>query len=417
MNVVLSPPSGHAESYLDITFRARFNEPVEQVEITIFNDTSGESLDILGVIGGHIVLGKTAVFRKTQLAEGFINIFNRDKMNKKFGFYRSVNIKFIARIMTNGNEHVIEDVVTFYNESKSLDADIIPFDMVLDSTKIDIEHNIPMGIQIISDVEKSYEICIKADNSDTRCNFVVSTKRGRTNIQIPAEIIYADLELENEINRRKRYRLYYVKREGVTFARLMNKKYVPIADTQITFRLPEKIMPQAQSRLSPTGTELSKDFVLSDRYLVHTHKDFSSFGKKTDFHPRRLDHLTRFLHEAQHMTESQNRIRSFKVTKDDLTDETRETMRSDALRRQSRIKQAHRYPKDREQMMQSFSTTYEEQFSANVTTDLFYLLVSPPKDDKGPSSKESKEPIRAFQAPPIRTPSAGCLPCSRRRRK
>ncbi len=411
MNIMLSPPSGHTDSYLDVTFKIQFDQSVSEAKITVFNDTSKEPLDILGVIGGHIILERTAIFRNTGAAEGFINIFNKDKMNKKFALLRSVDIRFVAEMICDGKEITEEETVVFYNESMSLDAGIVPFDLILDNSEIDIEHGVPMGLSVISDTEKSYEICIKSEGSDNKCNFSIASQRGRTSIKVPAELIYSDLELEDDKNRQKRYQMYYVKREGVTFARLMNKKHIPIANTDLTFRLPKTLMPQAQLRKTPIGTELSEDFVLSDRYLVHTHKDFSSFGKKSDFHPKRLSYLTRFFHEAQSMVaKSQQKIKGMSIDgKPDLTEKSREVLRTESLRLQSRMKKAHLHSKDKEQIMQSFALPYEQKFGANVTVDLFYLMATSANDD-------DEKPVKAFHAPKSKS-TPGCLPCSRRKRK
>lgn len=407
MNIVLSPPSGHADSYLDITFRIRFDEKVDQAKITVFNDTVNEPLDILGVIGGFISLETTAIFKDSLMAEGFINIFNQDKMNKKLGAYQSVDIRFVAEVTINGEQSTIENVVVFYNESQSLDADIIPFDVSIDNPDLDIASGEPLRINVTSDVDKSYEIAIKSEFSEAVCNFMVAARKGRTSISIPSEVIYSDLELDRK--RSTKCGLYYVKRKGVTYARLMNHVYIAISNSALTFRAPKTLMPKAQTRLSPIGTELGDDFVLSDRYLVHTHKDFSSFGKKTDFHPRRLSYLTRFFHESQDMIQPKS-IKSLGVSEEEnMTDRIKESIRTEELKKHDDIKNAHQYSEDRGKLMKAFSYTYEQQYGANVKTDLFYLLVSAPPE------KETSRPIEAFQAP-LMTKGKGCLSCARRRK-
>ena len=132
MNFNLDPSSGFADSYLDVEFSVIIPEHPKTV-IRIHNEISGDQLQILGTSFGYILGGTDLVLKEKTSTIGHINIFNHDKMNKKFLSYRSVTLKCIAEFYNDEDEKVgeEEESVTFYNEMHSLDAEVIPIDLII----------------------------------------------------------------------------------------------------------------------------------------------------------------------------------------------------------------------------------------------------------------------------------------------
>lgn len=286
----LKPSSGHADSCLDVKFYIKVDQ-AEKLKIELFNDTVNEQLNILSVTQGCIEEEVRAiVFSNTM--EGYINIFNQDKLNKKFNQYNSVDIKCVVTI---DDIHKEEEIITFYNESKPLDADIIPFDVIIDNPEVDLRNLVPLSLHIICDSEKKYELSIRSINDNKFCSFEVVTKKGRTDVLVPAEVLWADLDLSSG---HKKYQLYWTKFEGITYMRFMNRKYIPISDSRITFNT-TNIKPLSQNRKGPTGKDMSSDFVLSHRYFVHTWKEFTAFSNRIISWNRNMDKALQFIHESQ----------------------------------------------------------------------------------------------------------------------
>ena len=276
MKLTLDPPSGHSDSYLDVSFKVE-TDMSDKIEIQFFNITTNEPLEILSVTQGYIFEEYTVITKNTNVVEGFINIFNKDKMNEKLKDYIRVEIKCFIKIYKENT--VIEEVSTifFYNESQSLDANIIPFDLIIDNPNLDLENNVPLKMCIISDNDKKYELAIRSSDSRSMCTFDVFAKKGKNDIYLPSEIIWYDLQIVHNYN--KKFQIYWAKFEGVNHMRFMNRKYVLIENTDITFNA-RTMKPKPQTRLGPTGVDLSQDFILSHRYFVHTWKDYSAFGEQ-----------------------------------------------------------------------------------------------------------------------------------------
>jgi len=188
--------------------------------------------------------------------------------------------------------------------SKSLDNTIIPFDLVIDNSQIDMKNNIPLSMHIVCDAERKYELCIKDEDNTARCTFEVITKEGCTDILLPSEIIWSDLRLSQNYD--KIFRLYWVKFEGKDHMNFVNRTYVPIDNGRITFN-DNKIMPQSQRRLSPTMSDLPRDFILSHRYFVPTWKDFSGFNMD-NLNYNAMSYQIRFLNEIQ---DKEQQVQSF----------------------------------------------------------------------------------------------------------
>ncbi len=299
MKFKLDPPSGHAESYLDVRFLAEF-EKADRAEIRIFNDSVKQPLEILAVTYGFITNETTAVIKNSSSIEGFINIFNRDKMNKGFTTYTSVDIRSEMTLYRGDTKEVVENITTFYNESKSLDSEVIPFDVHVNNSEIHLGQNEPLKLSLVCDSDKQFELSVRHDLGNQVCVFEVYAKKGRTDVSLPCEVLFADLGLKELGKNRRTFDLCWTKFEGLDYSKVMNRKNIKIPNISITL-VGERMMPQPQGRLGPLEP-LSEDFVLSDRYFVHTHKDFSGFGAKL-FNTIKMKRLTFFMHEAQDMTD------------------------------------------------------------------------------------------------------------------
>lgn len=346
----LDPSSGYADSYTDIQFVVKF-PMADKTEISFFNQVAAMDLDILGVDTGHIVQEITAVVENANLVRGYINLFNKDKMNTRLSDYTSVDIKCKVVSIRGEDTSSEEQTVTFYNQSKSLDGPIIPFDLILNSTEVDVESNVPLRMHIICNTAKKYELCIQSDDGKSKCTFEIYTKDGRTTLDLPSEVICSDLELTK--NHHKRFQMYWVKFEGVTYQKTMNRKFIPIDNTELHFNA-KVTNPMPQDRIGPLGP-LSDDFVLSGRYFVHTWRRFSGLGNVVEgYGPRRLNYLTRFMHEAQNMHQVQERVLKTHKT-NDMTRDVHKAIRDDAL--QNRVIRSFPSPKQKE-FLTSLSGAY-----------------------------------------------------------
>jgi hypothetical protein len=191
LKFILDPPSGHAESYLDVRFVASF-EKVDKAEVRIFNQLANQPLEILAVSYGYIVDEKVAVIKNAASIEGFINIFNRDKMNSAFTQHVSIDIRCEVTLYKGNTKEVEESTVTFYNESKSLDCEVIPFDVQINNPEIDLSRNEPLRLTFVCDSAKHFEMSIRPTQGERACVFEVDTRPGHTNISVPSEMIAFD---------------------------------------------------------------------------------------------------------------------------------------------------------------------------------------------------------------------------------
>lgn len=293
MNFTLDPPSGHSSSCLDIKFEFS-TEKLDKVKLQIFNDTTGQKLEILSVSSGYIQEELIVISTSNQVS-GYINLFNRDKMNDQFSRFSSVVIRCVATIERKGKETKEEAFVEFFNESKSLDSEIVPFDLIIDNPNIDIKNNIPLSMHMICDSERKFELSIRSDDGKDQCTFEVISKDGRTDFILPAEVIFSDLNFS--VNWHKKFNIYWVKFEGIDYLKFMNRKYIVLPESSITLNSKE-IMPLPQERRGPVGY-LSDDFVLSHRYLVHTWRGYSEFGDPPQMTKLDIQKRRRFIHEIQ----------------------------------------------------------------------------------------------------------------------
>jgi len=293
----VDPPSGHAESCLDIRFMVKVDK-ADRMQIEIFNETINTRLELLSVSKGVISEERTAIVKRANFVEGYVNLFNKDKMNSRLTNLVKVDLKCVVQIELDGKTTTEEAVLPFYNESQSLDSHIIPFDLILDNHEIDIKNNIPLSMQIVCDAEEKYELAVKSTAGEI-CTFEVVTKKGRNQVILPSEILWHELGIHKNIG--GKCQLYWVKFEGIDHMKYVNRKYVPIAESTITFN--DVLMsPRPQQRLGPTGKDLTPDFVLSHRYFVPTFQDFTSLGEIANQSRTASEtnvNRIRFLHETQ----------------------------------------------------------------------------------------------------------------------
>lgn len=272
----LNPPSGFADSCLDIEFSV-LTERADIINVELFNETTKEQIEFLSVNRGFISNSNVVTAKNTDRVSGFINLFNKDRMHKKLIGHTKVDIK--CKVATRrGDKSTVEEIITcFYNESQSLDAGLIPFDLIIDNPDIDVKNNIPLNMHMVCDSEKKFELAVKSLDGDEVHTFEVVTRKGMTDFSLPSEMLWYDLHLSK--NRKNKFQIYWVKFEGVDYMNFMNRHYIPIEGTRITFNS-DKMKPKSQKRNGPHMV-LPNDFVISHRYFVHTWKEYTAFGDKS----------------------------------------------------------------------------------------------------------------------------------------
>ncbi len=339
INFNLTPSSGYADSYWDIKFTVEFDMADLSI-VKIFNKTINEDIDILGVSSGYIKNEKTAIDKNVNQIEGYINIFNKDKMNKKFINFLSVDIECVVEMHRGSNVSEEKQTLVFYNEGKSLDASVIPFDLVIDNTNIDIKNNIPLRMHVICESEKLIELCIRSETGDVECPFDVFAKKGRTDVVLPSEVIFHDLDFNK--NSLRKFNIYYIKHEGIDLSGFVNRKYISIHNSRIELNS-RLLTPEPQTRIGPTSINLSNDFVLSDRYFVHTYKEYTSYSGRLMHSKEKMTNLTRFMHESQHMMAISEKKKKVKKLDVDKEKQIRKEIRRQSFRDEFSKKEAFKF--------------------------------------------------------------------------
>lgn len=397
MNFSLDPSSGFADSYLDVEFSVVVPDH-PKVVIHIHNETSGDQLQILGTSFGHILNGNNLILKNKISTTGHINIFNHDKMNKKFLAYRSVTLKCIAEFYDNKNQKIgeEEESVIFYNETHSLDADIIPFDLIIHNKTVNVTENEALSIDVISDIPRKYELCINSLDDKLRCHMEVTARAGKTTVSIPAEFLYYDLSLRD--NKNKKFKFSYVKHQGTTISRVANRRYISIQDSEINFQISGGMTPVPQCRRDPIGRLISEKFVISDRYLVMCPGEYSGFARKSEFGKEKLMDLTMMINEGQHMYALSRQIKQFEANNDAVNINT--TEKSLQLTKQANQKQRPRILASQVRLMQSVSRVY----------DTISSKIKPPTLQ--PKTAQSFSVNKT-----VNQDKSGCTPCSRKRKQ
>lgn len=305
MKFELDPPSGYAGSYLDVKFTVSFDK-TERAEICLFNKTSNQQINILSATC-RIINGTNLIAEKTDRVSGYINIFNHDKMNSKMEKIPLIEISCNLKMINGELETMEEKTTEFYNESMSLDYEVPPFTLLIQNKEIDLDAGDPLKMKIVSDKEQKYEIAIKPNNGSSMYVFEILSKNGELCFEIPSEILSHHLNF----NRTRQFVFYSIRYEGMTSTGHMNRKFIQIPELRVCFKGDLKLKPQ--KRTGPDGSDLSDDFVLSDRYFVHTMKEFTSLNQPVE-NIQSMSNMPRLLHEAfalqqlekQPMIENQN---------------------------------------------------------------------------------------------------------------
>lgn len=359
----LDPPSGYADSYADIKFIATFDNS-DRIELELINDSINSKLEILSIDKGYISNETTAIGTKCDNLTGYINIFNKDKMNTSLRNLPFVNITCKA-CLYRGPEKISEEVThTFYNQSQSADGDIVPFDIVVSGKTIDVANNNHIVLYVISGESKRYELSIQSKDKKNTCFFEVLAKKGKTEVNLPIELLYSDLELEK--NHSKSFDVYWTKFEGITHTKYMNRKYVKIDGSELHSNS-DKLIAKKQNRNGPIG-RLPNSFILSDRYLVHTWQNFSGFHGQANHKTKRLDYLTRFMFESQSMGNPDlEKVELFSSNKDVNISESQKATRKHSLYK----KMIGSKSQARQNMfVETFSQLYEPKDSDQKSTHI-----------------------------------------------
>ncbi len=393
MEFRLNPPSGYADSYLDIEFIVEFTGS-DKVMISLFNETSSEHLDILGVNNGYVLDGNNAVCKNCSKISGHINIFNDDKMNRKFRTHNSVVIRCEIHREINDKIHKEDQIIEFYNEAESLDAAIVPFDITIQNSEVDVENNKPLVVDVVSESFRNFELCIKSTDDVVSCSFEISAKKGKTTIHVPAEYMYYDLDLKR--NKRKKFQIYYAKYQGVNFSRLANRKYILISKL-VEFKVGKGLTSQPQTCLGPTNQNLNNNFMVSDRYLVPCPKRYSGLTQKTSFGLPKLMDLTMLLYESQDLRQISREIQQF--ASDGSREKIRETGNALHLAKMKDNESRPVVSLDQFQLMNAVSGSYDK-----VSAQYLINTSMPPLSGVSTISNAQKDQ------------NADCLPCARKRR-
>ena len=163
--MILDPPSGHTDSYLDIRFRIDLEEAVSSIKVRLFNDTVKEQLKIIAIVSGYISRETTAIVTDTDHIEGYINLFSDDKMNRRLSAFPNVDIWAEVELTKDNKTEIVTLKHEFYNESKSLDSSVLPFDLVIEKSEINLDDHETLRLYLITDVEKNYELSIRSEDA------------------------------------------------------------------------------------------------------------------------------------------------------------------------------------------------------------------------------------------------------------
>lgn len=291
MKLELDPPSGYAGSYLDVKFTVSFDK-CERAELSLYNKTFSQPLTILSA-NGRILNGTNLIVEKTDTATGYINIFNNDKMNDRMEKQPLIEISCSIETIDGEDKKQDEISVEFYNESMSLDRDVPPFDLQIKNTEIDLSQGEPLTLTVTSNKEQKYEIAIKSLLGTEMYMFDIIAKQGECTFSVPCEVLSHHLELKPSYQ--QKFVVNFVKYEGLTPTGHMNRKIIPFSNIELSFK--GSVKPKPQKRNAPDGSPLNDDFILSDRYFVHTYKEFTSLGRQ----PENIQSITnapRLLHEV-----------------------------------------------------------------------------------------------------------------------
>jgi len=226
----------------------------------------------------------------------------------------------------------------------------------------------PLRLYMVCDTEQIFELSFRSQDNTVTYSFEVFSKEGRTEFIIPCEVLFYNLKIDRATHRK--FSLYYTKFEGLDYGGFVNRKFIPISNSSITFSS-SKLLPEPQERIGPLGTELSSNFSISDKYYVPTWKDFTSSSNKREI-TREMINFSRFFHEAQIMRQEaqHTNIQAFKVETMDTETNIRRTRRVSALEEVGKEK---RETFSNKSLLEKFASTYSKRSMGLMSTELNYV--------------------------------------------
>jgi len=265
MHISLNPPSGLDNSYFDVEFTINFDNSLKHkpTKIKLFNEI--QQLNILAT-NNCVIRNNEIVCDKTpSILSGYINLFNDDKMNQKLSTYVKMAIKCTVDDLTT-KETFTSDTV-FYNESFSVDQQILPF-----SLKVPEETDFTEDILITITTDKEMKLHLQLESAHKEFDFHVVTKNGTTDIKIPREMIFHEIITDES----EKISFNYLKESGITPFNTVNRKKIKIPNCT-TKVVSTNLVLNPQTRKGPLGNDLDEtEFILSDRYFVPVIKDYTN---------------------------------------------------------------------------------------------------------------------------------------------
>lgn len=303
MQITITPSSGHFDKYLDIYFKIKFDTFIENGKLTFLNTSmNDQSIEILGSNTSIIHNGIELLVNKTDTVDGFLNLFPNDASTFNLQQLNTVEIK----ISLNCPDTSIVDNISFFNESISIDSNILPFDLQIINKTIDIEKHEPLKISIISQVQNKYEFVIMSECKTKQYVFDVLCHPGQNDIEIPASVLFEELQLDKFGF--SSFIMSWIKFQGKDFKGFLLRKNIHIPFVKIKFNGTVNFRPLPSVFTDLKGDPFSNSFILSDRYLVPVHKEFSAFGKNKTFDNRYLFFMMLYRHENQDIRDEIHKI-------------------------------------------------------------------------------------------------------------
>jgi len=216
----ISPYSGFDNSYFDIRFSIVLDKtyPDGKYKVYFVNKEIGSKIDVLAVSNGHIDEDGYIVGNSKHQIDGYFNLFNDDKMNTKLEPFPKIDIECNVVF----EDKTYSKTVSFFNESFSVNNEILPFDFILENKKIDLASGKPFEFGISADSEKIVHLRIESLDSLNRYDFFVYTKKGLLKSCVPLEVLNYELNLYKTAS--KQFHVCYMKPHGVTYSNIVNEK-------------------------------------------------------------------------------------------------------------------------------------------------------------------------------------------------
>src|SRR3990167_3428795 len=223
MIIKLDPSSGYDNSYYDVRFFLTLNKKIDtNFKLSFINRNVSRKLEILAISKGFIDSAGVAHIDSCRTVDGYINLFNDDKMNKELARFHKVEIECIVET----KDETINEIATFYNESYSTDQEIIPFQIFLENDTIDLSKSQPLRFFVLADAERSFHISLESLDNTLSTDFYILTKNGKISFEIPPEILHYELSLYKM--KHLDFQFCYLKRHGVNYNNTINEKKIVV---------------------------------------------------------------------------------------------------------------------------------------------------------------------------------------------